>query len=169
MAGGVIAGMRALILGVMLLPLVAFSQDRVKPTFRLDIVFTDSTPSKKPVERHYAMLVAGGDRGKINASVRVPWRPAESKDGGMHMVALGSIMDCRAQDANGPVNVDCSFESSEIAATQPTRPLGYPPVMHSMVSTISATLALDKPTLVSTMDDPATGRRFEVQLTVSKL
>ncbi|WP_031497129.1 hypothetical protein [Bryobacter aggregatus] len=55
-------------------------------------------------------------RGNIHASRRVPdYIRSKNKARTLHMVALGSIVECRAEEKIEEVYLDCSIESSSVA------------------------------------------------------
>src|SRR6266478_3256367 len=58
----------------------------------------------------------------------------------LNMAAIGVIIDCKVRNAQPAVNVDCSFENSSVADKQPNLPPGYPPVIRTIQSHVSAVL-----------------------------
>lgn len=107
--------------------------------------------------------IQAGSRGTLNASHRVPYYSAtkgEAKE--LHTVALGSIFDCTAREAEGGVGLDCGFESSFVAPHQPRlRPVGFPPVLQSRQAHTNAVAPLASEVLMAELDDPTTGNRLQ--------
>jgi hypothetical protein len=86
-----------------------------------------------------------------------------------NMAAIGVIIDCKVRSVEPNVSLDCSAETSSVAAKQPVAPAGYPPVLNTMQSHFSGLLPLGTPTVLSTLDDPITNHHLEFQVTVAKL
>jgi hypothetical protein len=87
----------------------------------------------------------------------------------LNMAAIGVIIECKVRGVEPNVSLDCSAETSSVAAKQPAAPAGYPPVLNTMQSHFSGLLPLGTPTVLSTLDDPITNHHLEFQVTVAKL
>ncbi|MGH9627802.1 MAG: hypothetical protein ACRD7E_05620 [Bryobacteraceae bacterium] len=102
-------------------------------------------------------------KGTLNASYRIPYYTStkgEAKE--LHTVALGSIFDCVARDAEDAVRLDCGFESSFVAKRQQSiPPVGFPPIIQSRQAHTTAVVPLGAEVVMAELDDPTTGNRLQ--------
>ena len=138
------------------------------PTYRLQIRMKESRADVKDstaTTRNYVLVVQSKSRGSINASRRIPYYTNPKGDAKeLHTVALGTIIECMAEDKDGGVRLDCHFESSHVAADQPTAqvPIGFPPVMRSRQVKTTALAPIGQEVRIARLDDPASGNPLEI-------
>lgn len=157
-----------MLLSVFCVPTFLCAQSRPLSVFRLQIRMQESGPQMKETTKSYVMLVQAESRGKINASQRVPFY---GKTGEVHTVALGSIMECDAREAEGGVRLDCGFESSYVAPKQPAqpRPVGFPPILESRQVSTKAVIPLGTEVSMAELDDPASGNRLRIFMSAERV
>jgi hypothetical protein len=144
------------------------ARPRQEPAVSLQAQFlvTEKDATRTLSERKYSFAVVDYNTGKIHAGLRLPYMPSENH---LNMAAIGVIIDCKVRSVEPNVSLDCSAETSSVAAKQPVAPAGYPPVLNTMQSHFSGLLPLGTPTVLSTLDDPITNHHLEFQVTVAKL
>ena len=139
--------------------------------FRLLFRMQEQGPGVERPTQEYALVIKSESRGKINASRRLP-NYTSSKGGAkeLHTVALGSIIDCRVQEADEGVLLDCAIESSAVASEQPAKhvPVGFLPVMNSRQVQTTAVVPLGPEVQIARLDDPTSGSRLEVFVTAER-
>ncbi|MFN0101724.1 MAG: hypothetical protein ACKV2U_06490 [Bryobacteraceae bacterium] len=141
------------------------AQDRPVSTFRLHFRIQESPVEANGTARIYVLAMESKSRGKINATRRLPYYTSskgEAKE--LHTVALGSIIECKAEDGEGGVRLDCAFESSYVAPEQPRRQvsIGFPPVINSRQINATALVPIGREVQITRLDDPSSGNRLEI-------
>jgi hypothetical protein len=146
---------------------VTLAQNKSVSMFRLHFRMHESGSESKTTTLNYVLVVQSGSRGKINASRRLPYY---SKDKELHTVALGSIIECNARDAETGVQLDCAFESSYIPRIQPARqrPIGFPPILHSRQVQTTAVIPLGSEVRIALFDDPSSGNRLQIVVSAER-
>ena len=154
------------------LPICANAQDNAPPTFRLQIRMLESGNNSKPSGRDYTLIVQNKSRAKINASRRLPfYTSSKGETREVHTAALGSIIECVPEDAGTSVRLDCAFESSYVPSspTGTQTPVGFLPIVNSRQVSTTALVPLGTEVQLARLDDPASGNRLEIYVTVQKL
>ncbi len=144
---------------------VVLAQEKPAPTFRLHFRMHESGPQTEETTRNYVLLLQSESRGKINASRRLPhYTSSKSEAKELHMVALGSIIECTPKDEEAGVRLSCAFESSHVAAEQPREqpPIGFLPVLNMRQVSTTAVVPIGLEVQVANLDDPSTGNRLEI-------
>ena len=134
-----------------------FAQDTPTATFRLQIRMKESPATT----RNCVLTLQNKTRGSINASRRIPYY-TNSKE--LHMLALGTIIECAAEDKDGGLRLDCHFESSHVAPDQPASavPFGFPPVVRSRQVKATVLAPIGREVSIARLDDPASGNTLEI-------
>jgi hypothetical protein len=131
--------------------------------YRVQIRMRESNPLSAPKESTYTLLLQAESKGTLNASYRIPYyssKKGEAKE--LHTVALGSIFDCVARDAEGGVRLDCGFESSFVSRRwQSAPPIGFPPMIQSRQAHTTAVVPFGSELAMAELDDPTTGSRLQ--------
>ena len=154
---------------IALLSLPASAQDKPAPTsYRLHFRIQESQAAAKPADSVYDLIVQSRSHGKINASLRIPYYSGSKGDAKeVHTVALGTIIECNAQEQDAGVQLNCSFESSFATPAQmaDARAAGFPPVMNSRQVSTTAWFPLGPEIRIAGLDDPTTKNRLEIFVT----
>ena len=82
----------------------------------------------------------------------------------------GVNIDCRLRNLNGTITLSADIDISTISPRDKASPINppNPTVAQIRMAGVSAVVSLGKPALVGSIDDPVTGRRFDVDVTVTK-
>jgi len=113
--------------------------------------------------RYSVQLEEGGDC-MIRASSRVPIVPEEGK---FVYMDVGLNLDCKIRQRGDYAALEVSFELSDFAA--PGQEQARQPLLRTIRTRVDTAVAFDKPTVVSQVDDAATKRRYELEVTVNKV
>lgn len=134
-------------------------------TYRLDIVVNELEDSKKVNSRAYSVLVEGENWSKLRIGSRIP---IQQQSGTVYM-DVGLSLDCRLREGESGLSLEVILEMNSFAIPEGAeeRP-ATPPLRNFRTQTTSA-LALGKPTVVTSADDMASKRRFQVEVTASKV
>jgi len=162
--------MKKMIIAVLWIAVQLQGQTRAAPQYRVHIRMRESNAQSKPKEGTYTLLLQAEQKGTLNASYRIPYFGSSKGDAKeLHTVALGSIFDCVAREADGGVKLDCGFESSSVANHQQTAtPVGYPPVIQSRQAHTSAVVPFGSEVAMAELDDPTSGNRVQFFVSVER-
>jgi len=138
-------------------------------SYRLDFVWREFSDNS-PVNSHsYTMLVNTladrGVRGKVSGGSRVPL----SGDKGAQYMNLGVNISCMVHEADNALLLDVNAESNGMISPSDYEKSGAPPVLHDVNTEVSSLVPLGKPTVLSSIDDPASKRRYQLEVTITKL
>lgn len=133
------------------------------PVYKVDFAVREKEDGTTLNTRSYAMLLEDKAVGKVRASNRVPI-PYEK---GFQYMDVGLSLDCHLVEREADISVGIQLEISDFAA--PGQERTSPPLVRSIRSEVKAGVPLGKPTVVSVVDDTATKRRYELEVTVTKV
>jgi hypothetical protein len=159
------------------------ASEALKPnTYRLDFTLSEIENGKKSNARSYLMLAqasSGGDfmstgtRNSLRIGKKVPIATGSLEDAKavqFQYLDVGMSIECRVREVQRGVLLDLSVDFSNIAAEQSSNPvLATEPAIGRVTTQVNTFVELEKPTVVSRMDDPSTKRTFELQVTATKL
>jgi hypothetical protein len=112
------------------------------------------------------MVAEDGSWGRIRVGSRVPIVGGEK---GLTYNDVGMNIDCRPRGREESVALDFSLESSSVVAQEQPRATDTNPVIRQQRSNMTSVVTPGKPTLIATMDDVVTNRRYEIEVTATKV
>jgi hypothetical protein len=149
-------------------------ETQVKPSgsYKVDFTVNEVDGGKKINSRSYMMLLRAqavpqwSDRQQLRIGSRVP---ISTGTGQFQYQEVGMNIDCRLMPTgNANVVLDTSWKYSGLESEQgshdPERP-----VFRQVDSHVWAVVPLDKPTVISEMDDVASTRRYVFEVKVTKI
>jgi len=153
---------------VLLLTTVLVAQEKQPPppppppaggqiTYVLEYTITELDGTKKLRSRNYTMLIIDRSDGRLRVGSRVPISTGEQvqyMDVGVHIDARPISIDSRT------VRLKTTLEVTAMASTDASRR----PILRNMNSSADTVIALDKPVILSTQDEPGTETTFQVQV-----
>lgn len=132
--------------------------------------------------RRYVMMIAGNDKGVMRLGQKVPYatgsfRPTSATDAATPLVAtqfnyaeVGVNIDCRVNELNGKVQMKASLEISTVLPHDKGAQQIIPsPTIGQLRMDVNGVLNLGKSTVVASIDDPVTSRKFDVEATITKV
>ena len=149
--------------------------------YKAEFVIRDGSEAAAKPGRRYAMLIDTGGRGTFRVGQKVPYptssyQPSQGTGASplvstqYQYVDIGVNIDCRLREVSGKVAINADIDVSTIvqhdkgaAATPPN------PAIASIRIGINAMVNPGKSTMVASIDDPVTMRRFDVEATVTKV
>jgi len=111
------------------------------------------------------MMAEDGDYARLRVGNRVPYQTAEKQ---YQYSNVGMNIDCRPHDQEEGVALDITVDFSSVAPPSETAP-SYNPVFRSTRSEVQTVVAFGKPTLVTSLDDVESNRRYEIEVTATKV
>ena len=135
-------------------------------TYRLDFVVNELEDSKKVNTRSYSVLLEGDNWSRLRIGTRVPIQ----QPSGIVYIDVGLSLDCRLHDGDRGPSLEVTLEMNSFAIPEQGAEAhpNTPPLRNFRTQTTSA-LALGKPTVVTSADDMASKRRFQVEVTATKV
>jgi hypothetical protein len=141
--------------------------------YRLDFALSEFLDGKKVNTRSYTVTLREDEMNKLRAGTRYPIATATlDKSTQYQYLDIGVNIDCRVVERGGYLELNAVVDSSVIEGTDahgvPNPNTGLGPVIGQMKSDIRSLIRLGTPTMVSSMEDPASKRRFQLDVTATK-
>ena len=109
------------------------------------------------------MVVEDGSFGRIRVGNRSTCRPeVVYRDVGMNI-------DCRPREREGGAALDITLDSTSVVPPEHSQAATGNPVVRQQRINMMSVVTLGKPTLVSSMDDVESNRRYEIEVTATKV
>jgi len=137
-----------------------------RSSFRLDYVLYELEGGKRANERTFSMTVNEGTQGQLRSGSRVP---IVAGDKGVQYQEAGLKVGARILERGGDLTLDTELELSTFALPDPASEAKGNPVLRTVGQTLSSRPALGKPALLSTLDDLASRKRLQLEVTVTRL
>ena len=110
--------------------------------------------------------------GMIRSGSNVPTGRAEDAEnkGRVQYAEVGIKIDCDVREREKGVGLDTNFESSYVPeGSEGVSRIADAPIIRQVRFSSESFVALDKPTVIGTVDDVMTTRRYEIEVTVTKM
>ena len=139
--------------------------------YRLDFTIRE-TDGDKPVDtRNYSLWVQSGIAERMTAGSEVPYFGAtfNSSSGSTRNINyrnVGISIDCTVKEGNNSPRLDLRLNISDVI---PAEKDSDKTTFRNVTLDSRALLSLGKPTTVSIVEDPASGHRFQVDVTATRL
>ena len=152
--------------------------DQLKPTdsYKVEFTVNELDNGKKINSRSYSMLMRAEaspkwtDRQRLRVGSKVPVSIGGTSASPVQYQDVGMNIDCRLMPmGNGKVSIDTNWEYSAVGEEERAAHDSQPPVFRQVRSSVQAVLPLDKPTVISEMDDVASTHRFVFEVNVTKI
>jgi hypothetical protein len=168
--------MKALVLAAaMIAPAAIVAQDTHEVgVYKVDFTMHDSTDTAAKNGRKYSMLINGRNKAVMKVGNRVP--AVTGGSGGIGQVNtqftyldVGVNIDCTVDERNGKYMLHADMDLSTVIPADKAG-TGVPnPTISQIKINMDTTVTPGKPTLVASFDDPGTSRRFDVDVTMTKM
>jgi len=155
----------------------AEKSEAAKPagSYRLDFTVSEMDDSKTLNSRAYTMMLTGARTGQVRAGSRMPVQSAGSETGPVTMsyLEIGQSIDCRIeaeQDRYLVLDTAVDISSMAPAPTGGEVPLSSKnPIIRSLKAHTFGSVEVGKPTVISSLDDVSSKRRFRLEVVVTKI
>jgi hypothetical protein len=134
--------------------------------YRIEFNVREIEDGKRLNSRNYMMVVEDDSWGRIRVGNRVPIVGGEKQ---LQYNDVGMNIDCRPREREGSVTLDVRLESSSVVAQEQMAAVNTNPVFRQQRTNIVSVVTPGKPTMVATMDDVVTNRRYEIEVTATKV
>jgi hypothetical protein len=142
-----------------------------RDVYKVDFTIRDSGDAGGKSGRKYSLQGFGGNKTTFKIGNRVP--VPSGGDGSMGSrtqytyVDVGVNLDCIVQEVGGKMGIHADMDLS--TAVNAEKNPGAAPTISQIRLNIDTAVAGAKPTVVAAFDDPVTARKFEVEVTVTKV
>ena len=133
--------------------------------YRLEFSVRELDSGKRVNSRSYMMMAEDGSFARIRVGNKVPYQTAEKQ---YNYNNIGMNIDCRPHEQQEGVALDVTVGISSVAPPSETAP-SYNPVFRSSRSEVQTVVAFGKPTLITSLDDVESNRRYEIEVTATKV
>ncbi len=139
-----------------------------KSVYRLEFTVREMEEGKRLNSRTYIMSVQDGSNGMIRVGSRVPYYTGKDQ---FQYFDVGINIDCHLREHETYLSLDnIGIEiSSVVKPDSPGSNQTPNPVVRSVRARVDAAVTPGKPMSVASMDDASSNRRFEVEVTATKV
>jgi hypothetical protein len=135
--------------------------------YRLQFVVREMEDGKTINSRTYTMSVEDGDTGRIRVGNRVPYNLGKDQ---IQLFDVGINIDCRLRDHGSYILLQSTqIEISSIVKDESSSGGTANPIVRQARSSSSAAITPGKPAVIASMDDVSSNRRYEVEVTATKV
>ena len=115
--------------------------------------------------RNYMMMAEDGSFARVRVGNKVPYQVAEKQ---YQYNNVGMNIDCRPHEQQEGVALDITVDFSSVAP-QSERAPSFNPIFRSDRTEVQTVVQFSKPTLVTSLDDVESNRRYEIEVTATKV
>lgn len=142
--------------------------------YKVEFHFRDGNDAAAKAGRRYTMLVNTTGKGTFHVGNRVPVATGPSQPGFANTqftyVDVGVNIDCLIREVSGKVSLRADMDiSSIVQPDKATVPAVPNPIIGQLKINVDSLVNVGKPTVVASIDDPVTMRKFDVEATVTKV
>jgi hypothetical protein len=150
--------------------------------YKVEFNIHDGSDAAAKTGRRYTIMIEANEKGIFRVGQKVPYatgsfQPSAGAAGVTPLVStqfnyaeIGVNIDCRINEFNGRVRVKATLDLSTVV--QHDKSIGQippMPIIGQLRVEVNALVNAGKPTLVASVDDPVTMRKFDVEATVTKV
>jgi hypothetical protein len=139
--------------------------NRPQEAYHLQFTLSEIEDNRTINMRQYALDLSTNEANDIKIGTRVPF---ESKQGEFQYLDLGTHIHARLEDRHGQTTIVVLAEMSSFALDDQDKHDTHPLIRQIRIEA-STLLQLDKPVVMGSADDPNSKRRFQLEMTATKL
>jgi hypothetical protein len=146
--------------------------------YKVEFNIHDGSDAAAKTGRRYIIMIEANDKGIFRVGQKVPYATGTFQPGATGVTPLtqfnyaeiGVNIDCRINEFNGKVRVKATLDLSTVVQHDKSNAQIPPmPIIGQLRVEVNALVNPGKPTLVASVDDPVTLRKFDVEATVTKV
>jgi hypothetical protein len=145
------------------------SAEKSTAAYRLDFSVNEMEDGKKINSRQYSMIIKPEGSNEVKIGTRVP---VEASQGNWQYLDVGTNLWSRLEDLQGQIGLVARADISNFATPEEIQSLqrdSRRPLIRQLHIDASTIAVLGKPMLLGSVDDPASKRQFQLEVTVNKL
>ena len=155
----------------------AIAKEEAVPTYRFAFSVYELVEGKRTNQRDYSVLVPADGRGpysKIKIGTKVPIVTGNSSGNTQYTYTdVGFELECSAiETTNNKLSVRIELNFSSFAASNQnadSHSEGLGPVFRAISQHLRSVLTPGKPLMIASLDDPNSNKRFQVEVTATKV
>jgi hypothetical protein len=137
--------------------------------YRIEFNVREIEDGKRLNSRNYVLMAEDGAWGKVRVGSKVQWRETRGEGQELHYQDVGMSIDCRPREQEGSVALDIHVEWTGVAPQAGADPTFRDRLFRTDKAEVQSIVTLGKPTLVASMDDTESNRRYEIEVTATKV
>jgi len=152
-----------------------YAQDaREFPVYKAEFTLHDSADAAAKSGRKYTLLVNGARRATMNVGNRVAYPTGGSGGVGQSNTQfqyydVGVNIDCTVEERGGKYMMHADLNLSTMVPPDKPAAGNLGPTVSQIKINMDTTIAPGKPTVVASFDDPTSSRKFDVDVTLTKM
>ena len=150
--------------GLILLAAAAAAQ-APPSAYKLAFTIQESDAGKRVSSKTYTMLVQDGSMGNTQVGDRVQL-PA-GNPGNFQYWDVATHVRCKLQEQQSLVRLETQVELTGIDPDTQSPP--RQPTVRNLTANVTSLVTPGKPTAIATLDDPASQRHYDIEVTASKV
>ena len=163
---------KALVLTLaMLAPAVVRAQDG--STYKVDFTIRDTGDAGGKTGRKYSLLVNRSEKSTFKVGNRVPVATGSQSGSALTVntqftyIDVGLNIECRVAETGSKLAMHADLDISTAVMPEKSNPVPNPTIS-SIRLNIDTTVVPGKPTVIASFDDPVTGRKFDIDVSIVK-
>ncbi len=136
-------------------------------TYKLDFTLSELEDSTRMNSRNYSLLLEEDAWGRTRIGTRVPLSLGEGK--GVQYMDVGFSLDARVNQRENDLRLELRLEANSFVPVEGESTRPREPVLRSMRSELTASVTPGKTTLLTTVDELGSRRRFQVEVTATRI
>jgi type II secretory pathway component GspD/PulD (secretin) len=134
--------------------------------FQVRFVVRELDEGKRANTRSYMLLVKNNQTAKLRVGNRVPYRVGENS---YQYQDVGINIDCHVAEQENSLLLHIKVESMSVTAHEALGGESRNPVFGQLAFEEDSEIPMGKPTLIGALDDVDSNRRYEVEVTATKV
>jgi hypothetical protein len=130
--------------------------------YRVEYTIKEMQDAKTINSRSYTMMAGENDYARIRVGSRVPITVGNEQ---RQYQDVGMNIDCRVRERENGIYVESRIDSSSIASGEQSAA----PVFRNLRTEAQSLVTLGKPVVLNVVDDVVSNRRYEIELTVTRV
>ncbi len=136
-------------------------------TYKLDFTLSELEDATRVNSRSYSFLLEEEVWGRTRIGTKVPLSMGEGK--GIQYMDVGFSLDARLNQREGDLRLELRLEVNSLVPVEGEAARPREPVLRSLRSELAASITPGKPTLLTTVDELGSRRRFQVEVTATRI
>lgn len=129
--------------------------------YRVDFAIHESENGQRVNTRSYTQLMEEDSFSRVRAGARVPVTTGQ----GMQYMDVGVRLDCKLAEREGSLRMELTLEITSFAREEAQAN----PLLRNIGSEVQTAVLPGKPTVVTSIDDTASQRRYELEVTATRV
>jgi hypothetical protein len=144
-----------------------------RDTYKVDFTIRDSGDAGGKAGRKYSMLITRNVKTIFKVGNRVPvvsgGTGAVGGNAQFTYIDVGMNIDCVVGEAGGKLAIHADLDISTAVMPDKSPNAANAPTISQIKLNMDTTVVPGKPTVVASFDDPVTSRKFDLDVTITKM